>query len=44
MADVFNFGNCKCLHTGRGNLDVNYEMMGDADIGTTVKKKTQVLQ
>ena len=23
---LFNFGKCKCLHTGHGNLDVNYEM------------------
>ena len=21
---LFNFGKCKCLHTGHGNLDVNY--------------------
>ena len=24
----FNFGKCKCLHTGHGNLDINY-YMGD---------------
>ena len=23
---MFNFGKCKCLHTGHGNLDVNYKM------------------
>ena len=33
---LFNFGKCKCLHTGHGNLDVNYEM-GDTGMGTTVK-------
>ena len=21
---LLNFGKCKCLHTGHGNLDVNY--------------------
>ena len=35
---LFNFGKCKCLHTGHGNLDVNYEM-GDTVLGTTVKEK-----
>ena len=35
---LFNFGKCKCLHTGHGNLDVNYKM-GDTVIGTTVKEK-----
>ena len=28
----------KCLHTGHGNLDVNYKM-GDTVLGTTVKEK-----
>ena len=23
---LLNFGECKCLHTGHGNLDVNYKM------------------
>ena len=23
---LFNFGKCKCLHTGSGNTGVNYEM------------------
>ena len=31
---MFNFGKCKCLHTGHGNLDVNYNM-GDSVLGTT---------
>ena len=35
---LFNFGKCKCLHTGHGNLNVNYKM-GDAVLGTTVKEK-----
>ena len=35
---MFNLGKCKCLHTGHGNLDVNYEM-GDTVLGTTVKEK-----
>ena len=35
---LFNFGKCKCLHTGHGNLDVNNKM-GDTVLGTTVKEK-----
>ena len=35
---LFNFGKCKCLHTGHLNLDVNYKM-GDTVLGTTVKEK-----
>ena len=35
---LFNFWKCKCLHTGQGNLDVNYKM-GDTVLGTTVKEK-----
>ena len=38
---LFNFGKCKCLHTGHGNLDVNYKM-GDTVLGTTVKEKISV--
>ena len=30
---LFNLGKCKCLHTGHGNLDVNYKM-GDTVQGT----------
>ena len=33
---LFNFGKCKCLHTGHRNLDVIYKM-GDTVRGT--KKK-----
>ena len=35
---LFNFGKYKCLHTGHGNLDINYNM-GDTFLGTTVKEK-----
>ena len=35
---LFNFGKCKCLHTGDGNLDVNYKMGGTV-LGTTVNEK-----
>ena len=35
---LFNFGKCKCLHTGHGNLDVNNKM-GDTVLVTTVKEK-----
>ena len=36
---MFNFGKCKCLHTGYGNLDIKYKM-GDTVLGTTVKERT----
>ena len=36
---LFSFGKCKCLHTGRGNLDINYKM-GDTALGTTIKERT----
>ena len=35
---LFNFGKCKCLHTGHGNFDVNYKM-GDTVLGITIKEK-----
>ena len=35
---LFNFGKCKCLHTGHGNLDINYKM-GYTILSTTVKEK-----
>ena len=35
---LFNFGKCKCLHTGHRNLNVNCKM-GDTVLGTTVKEK-----
>ena len=34
---LFNFGKCKCLHTGSGNTGMNYEMGGT--IRKTVKEK-----
>ena len=37
MADAVQ-GKCKCLHTGHGNLNVNYKM-GDTVLGTTVKEQ-----
>ena len=37
---LFNFGKCKCLHTGHGNLDVNYKM-GDTVLGITAKVSEQ---
>ena len=33
-----DFGKCKCLHTGHGNLDVNYKM-GYTVLCTTTKEK-----
>ena len=35
---LFNFGKCKCLHTGHGNLHINYNM-GDSVLGTIVIEK-----
>ena len=35
---LFNFGKCKCLHTGPGNASTNYEM-GGTILSKTVKKK-----
>ena len=35
---LLNFGKCKCLHTGHGNLDVNYKI-GYTVLSTTVKEK-----
>ena len=34
MADVIQFWECKCLHTGPGNTGMNYEM------GGTIPSKT----
>ena len=36
---LFNFGKCKCLHTGPGNTGMNYEM-GSTIISKTVKDKS----
>ena len=35
---LFNFGKCKCLHTGPGNTGMNYEMRGTI-LSKTVKEK-----
>ena len=35
---LFNFGKCKCLHTGSGNTGVNYAM-GGTILSKTVKEK-----
>ena len=35
---LFNYGKCKCLHTGHGNEDAQYTM-GDTVLNTTVKEK-----
>ena len=34
---LFNFGKCKCLHTGSGNAGMNYEM-GGTILSKTVKE------
>ena len=38
MADVIQFGKCKCLHTGSRNTGMNYEM-GGTILSKTVKEK-----
>ena len=35
---LFNFGKCRCLHTGPGHTGMNYEMGGNI-LTKTVKKK-----
>ena len=35
---LFNFGKCKCVHTGSGNTGMNYEM-GGTILSKTVKEK-----
>ena len=35
---LFNFGKCKCLHTGPGDTGMNYEM-GGTILSKTVKEK-----
>ena len=35
---LLNFGKCKCLHTGHGNLDIYYNMR-DTVLGTIVTEK-----
>ena len=35
---LFNYGKCKCLHSGHGNEDAQYKM-GDTVLNTTAKEK-----
>ena len=35
---LLNFGKCKYLHTGHGNVNVKYSM-GDTALGSTIKEK-----
>ena len=35
---LVNFGKCKCVHLGRGNMDEEYKM-GDAVLGRTTQEK-----
>jgi hypothetical protein len=35
---LFNFGKCKCLHTGHGNEDVRHTMGGRV-LSTTITEK-----
>ena len=35
---LFNFGKCKCIHIGHGNMDKEYKM-GDAVLGRTKQEK-----
>ena len=35
---LFNFGKCKCLHTGHGNEDAQYTMGGTV-LNTTLREK-----
>ncbi len=47
---LFNFGKCKCLHTGSGNAGMNYEMGGtilsktveENDLGVTMYANMKV--
>ena len=49
---LFNFGKCKCLHTGQGNTGMNYEMGGtilsktvkEQDLGVTMNASNAELQ
>ena len=34
----FNFGKCRCLHTGPGNTDMSYEI-GGTILSKTVREK-----
>ena len=36
---LYNFGKCKCLHTGHGKEDVQYIIVG-TELNPTVKETT----
>ena len=40
---LFNFGKCKCIHIGHGNVNKEYFMI-DTILGTSVKEKTWEIQ
>ena len=48
----FNFGKCKCLHTGHRNEDVHYTMCStilftsvkDKDLGLTISADTKITE
>ena len=35
---LLNFGKCKCIHIGNGNMDEEYKI-GDAVLGRTTQEK-----
>ena len=39
---LFNFGKCKCIHTGPGHTGMNYEMGGTILIKTVKEEDTGV--
>ena len=39
---LYNFGKCKCIHIGHGNMYEEYKM-GDAVLGRTTQEKDLVL-
>ena len=49
---LFDFGKCKCLHTGPGNIGMNYEMWGtilsktvqEKDLGVTMNANMKVAE
>ena len=38
---LLNFRKCKCLHTGHGNLDIDYNMR-DTVLGTVKEKDLEI--
>ena len=43
---LFNFGKCKCIHIGHGNMDEEYKMVGrttqENDLGVTFSADMKV--